>query len=367
MVCLESFEDLKMNNPFSYGVIEGFYGKSWSWSIREAYAAFLKSHGFGFYIYAPKDDAYLRKKWREPWPEDAMQHLKSLADVYARSGVSWGVGLSPFEIYLNFDGDAKQALKEKVLAINRLKPDIVCVLLDDMKGDVPQLAETQVEVFQFIADLSTASRFILCPTYYSFDPVLERVFGKIPEDYWDILGKQLDSAADIFWTGPEVCSVEYPESHLIEVTERLGRKPFVWDNYPVNDSKKKSQILQLRAFENRPYQMVAHTAGHAVNPMKQGWLSQIPLKTLCDVYGLKDRYNSEKALMAALFELCGADLGHVLGDDMDLFQDEGLDAIDESGRQALIKKYNRFKSPYAEEVVAWIQGHYAFDPACLTE
>jgi len=356
-----------MNEPFFYGVIEGFYGRSWRWSLREAYAAFLKSQGFGFYIYAPKDDVYLRKKWREPWPKDTVHHLRSLADVYARKGVSWGVGLSPFEIYLNFDGEAKQALKAKVLAINRLKPDIVCVLLDDMKGDVPRLAETQIEVFQFIADLSTASRFILCPTYYSFDPVLERVFGKMPDGYWDVLGKRLDSAADIFWTGPAVCSTAYPESHLIEVQERLGRKPFIWDNYPVNDSKSKSQILQLRAFENRPYQMADYAAGHAVNPMKQGWLSQIPLKTLGDVYALKARYNSKKALNHALDELCGDALGKTLGEDMDLFQDEGLDGIDDAMRQALIQKYKRFVSPFAEEVVDWLNGHYAFDPACLTE
>ena len=356
-----------MNQSFSYGVIEGFYGRSWDWSIRAAYAAFLKKNGFGFYIYAPKDDAYLRKKWREPWPEEMVQHLEQLADVYAQKRVLWGVGLSPFEIYLNFDDEAKQALKEKVLAINGLKPDIVCVLLDDMKGDVPRLAETQVEVFQFVADLSTASRFVLCPTYYSFDPVLERVFGKMPKGYWDTLGKQLDAEADIFWTGPEVCSSEYPESHLKAVQERLGRKPFIWDNYPVNDSKSKSQILQLRGFENRPYQMGEYTAGHAVNPMKQGWLSQIPLQTLGDVYGLKERYDADVALQNALCDLCGEELGKTLGEDVGLFQDDGLDAIDDAEQQVLIEKYERFDSSFAEEVVAWLKGHYVFDPACLTD
>lgn len=355
-----------MHNPFSYGVIEGFYGRSWCWQLRASYAEFLKSHGFGFYIYAPKDDAYLRKKWREPWPKEQLQHLRHMAGVYTQCEVSWGVGFSPFEIYLNFDGDAKKALKEKVLAINRLNPDIVCVLLDDMKGDVPKLAETQVEVFQFIADLSTASRFILCPTYYSFDPVLERVFGKMPEGYWDTLGKKLDPAADIFWTGPEVCSADYPVSHLREVENRLGRKPFIWDNYPVNDSKTKSQILQLRAFENRPYQMDDHAAGHAVNPMKQGWLSQIPLRTLRDVYHLKDQYHSQTALQTALEELCGDALGCVLGDDVDVFQDDGLDVMDEAMQRVLIEKYETFSSPYAKEIVDWINGHYAFDPACLT-
>jgi hyaluronoglucosaminidase len=356
-----------MNGSFAYGVIEGFYGRSWSWQSREAYADFLQSHGFGFYIYAPKDDAYLRRKWREPWPENQVQNLMHLASAYSASGVSWGLGLSPFEIYLDFDGVARQALVEKVQAINRLNPDILCVLLDDMKGDVPRLAEMQVEVFRIIADLSTARRLILCPTYYSFDPILERVFGKIPEGYWDKLGEGIDPAVDIFWTGPEVCSAEYPEPHLKEAESCLGRKPFIWDNYPVNDSEKRSRILQLRGFENRPYQMAEYTAGHAVNPMNQVWLSQIPLKTLSDVYGLKGNYNAEQALDDALEGLCGTELGKTLGEDVGLFQDGGLDAINEVERQAMVEKYSGFQSPYANEVIDWLNGQYTFDPACLTE
>ena len=356
-----------MGDGFVCGVIEGFYGKSWSWQNREAYAEFLKSHGFGFYIYAPKDDAYLRRKWREPWPESQVQNLMRLASVYSQNGVAWGMGLSPFEIYLDFDEAAKKALKEKVLAINRMNPDILCVLLDDMKGDVPRLAETQVAVFQFIADLSTARRLVLCPTYYSFDPILERVFGEMPKGYWDVLGRGIDPAADIFWTGPEVCSAEYPEAHLKEVTECLGRKPFIWDNYPVNDSEKRSQTLLLRGYENRPHQMAAYTVGHAVNPMNQAWLSQIPLKTLRDVYKLKGSYNSGQALGSALEGLCGTELGGALSEDVGLFQDKGLDAIDEDQLQTLVKKYGSFQSPYAAEVVNWLNGKYAFDPACLTE
>lgn len=353
-------------NAFSYGVIEGFYGRSWGWQVRKIYAEFLKRHGFGFYIYAPKDDAYLRKKWREPWPESQVQSLMHLASAYNEQGVAWGVGLSPFEIYLNFDEGAKQALKEKVLAINRLNPDILCVLLDDMKGDVPGLANMQVDVFQFIADLSAAKRLILCPTYYSFDPILERVFGQMPEGYWQILGEGIDQAADIFWTGPLVCSTEYPEAHLTGVAACLGRKPFIWDNYPVNDSEKRSKTLLLRGYENRPHQMCDLAAGHAVNPMNQAWLSQVPLRTLGDVYRLQDDYHSEQALDDALYALCGEDLGGVLREDLALFQDRGLDELDEAKQKALVKKYKRFESPYADDVVDWLCGKYAFDPACLT-
>ncbi|MCZ6634796.1 MAG: beta-N-acetylglucosaminidase domain-containing protein [bacterium] len=356
-----------MSCSFAYGVIEGFYGRSWSWKIRKAYADFLKANGFGFYIYAPKADAYLRRKWRESWPESQAKNLMRLASVYADKGVAWGIGFSPFEIYLRFDGPARQALEEKVRAINRFNPDILCVLLDDMKGDVPRLAETQAEVFQHIADLSTARRFILCPTYYTFDPILERIFGDMPEGYWSELGKRIDPAADIFWTGPRVCSTEYPERHLKDVADRLGRKPFIWDNYPVNDSEKMSRFLRLGAFENRPHQMSEWTAGHAVNPMNQAWLSQIPLKTLHASYTLKEGYLPGQAFVDAVESLCPPEFARELLDDAPVFQDRGLEGIDEKRKGELVEKYESLPSPYSEEIVDWLKGAYEFDPDCLTD
>ena len=46
------------------GIIEGFYGKPWTWAEREETIAFLAPHGYGFYLYAPKADPYLRRHWR---------------------------------------------------------------------------------------------------------------------------------------------------------------------------------------------------------------------------------------------------------------------------------------------------------------
>lgn len=356
-----------MSQSFLRGVIEGFYGRSWNWKAREAYVSFLKNNGFGFYIYAPKDDAYLRRRWREPWPEDQMQCLMHLGSVYKAQDVAWGIGLSPFEIYLSFEDDAKIALKEKLQAINRLDPDILCVLLDDMKGNVPRLAETQAEVFKWIADRSTARRFILCPTYYTVDPILVKIFGDMPDGYWETLGACIDPEVDIFWTGPEVCSTEYPEEHLREATERLGRKPFIWDNYPVNDSEKRSHHLYLSAYENRPPLMSEHAAGHAVNPMNQAWLSQIPIWTLAKSYDLGDRYNPQAASTDAAKNLCNPDLAKAILKDAPIFEGQGLDGIGDNQKRQLVKKYSRFESPFAEEIVDWLQDGFEFDPACLTE
>ena len=73
------------------GVLEGFYGEPWSWGQRADYAGFLKKQGFSFYIYAPKADGYLRKKWREPFPKVLEEKLAKLSGQCHAAGIEFGV------------------------------------------------------------------------------------------------------------------------------------------------------------------------------------------------------------------------------------------------------------------------------------
>ena len=52
---------------FLTGIIEGFYGRSWPWAARQDYSRFLSDLGLNTYLYCPKGDAYLRKRWRDPF------------------------------------------------------------------------------------------------------------------------------------------------------------------------------------------------------------------------------------------------------------------------------------------------------------
>ena len=79
-----------------------------------------------------------------------------------------------------------------------------------------------------------------------------RVFGRRPDHYLEELGTRLDPSIDVFWTGEEVCARALGVGHLARVAGQLGRKPVLWDNYPVNDGKRMSQFLHLRAFTGRP-------------------------------------------------------------------------------------------------------------------
>ena len=81
------------------GIIESFFGRPWRWSDRADTAGFLKEIGFDFYIYAPKADPYLRRRWREPLPAATAEALAETAWACRRAGIAFGLGLSPFELY----------------------------------------------------------------------------------------------------------------------------------------------------------------------------------------------------------------------------------------------------------------------------
>src|SRR5690606_21644493 len=146
------------------------------------------------------------------------------------------------------------------------------------------------------------------------------------------------------------------------------RKPFLWDNYPVNDGAVKSQLLHLRAFGRDHCQLHDHVAGHATNPMNQAFLSQIPLLSLPQAYRDRSAYNPKQAFADACARVCCPTLAEALMEDVDLFQDVGLGGMDDDQRQKLLKRYQQWahNELCAQEVCDWLTGLYVFDPACLT-
>ncbi len=98
---------------FLSGIIEGFYGRQWSFEARSRYAEYLSDLGLNTYIYCPKADPYLRKCWHQLWPKDEASALAQVAATYRRSKLHWGVGLSPFALYQNYSATQRQQLRDK--------------------------------------------------------------------------------------------------------------------------------------------------------------------------------------------------------------------------------------------------------------
>ncbi|HSJ10481.1 MAG TPA: beta-N-acetylglucosaminidase domain-containing protein, partial [Longimicrobiales bacterium] len=266
------------------GIIEGFYGTPWTWQQREDATSFLGAAGYRTWFYAPKSDEWLRTRWQEPRPPEDARMLARFADHCHQLGMRFGIGLSPFEAYRAFDRTMRDALERKLAFYDELGVDDVAILFDDMRGDLPDLALRQAEMIDAARAVSAAERLFMCPTYYSDDPVLDRIFGARPDGYLEQLGAALDPAVHVFWTGEEICSREYSPGHLRRVGEQLRRKPFLWDNYPVNDTERMARYLHLRAFTGRHADIADHVAGHMINPALQPVLSRIPALTLVESY-----------------------------------------------------------------------------------
>ena len=341
------------------GLIEGYYGRPWSWQAREETVTFLKKHDYDFYIYAPKGDPFLRERWREAHPTAASEELRRLATRCRALGVRFGVGLSPYELYRDFSAEAKASLVAKLAEFDEWGVDYLAILFDDMRGDLPELASTQVDIMHWVAARTKAKRLIVCPSYYTDDPVLDRFFGKRPDNYLEDLGRLLDPAIDIFWTGEEVCSREYSAGHLARVAEQLQRKPFLWDNYPVNDGQRMSPFLHVRAFTGRPASIRDHLAAHSVNPALQPVLSRIPAITLAESYRLGEAYEYGQAFLAAATAVAGADVARMLQADLLYFQDLGLERLGKAAER-LRRRYGEIAHDAAREIIAWLDGAYRF-------
>jgi hypothetical protein len=339
------------------GLIEGFFGRPWSWADRREAVRFLGAQGYRFYLYAPKADAYLRRRWQEPHPEAELAELAALRDLCRAEGVRFGIGLSPFELHLRAERGWQDRLAAKLARLALLKPDDLALLFDDMRGDVADLATRQAAIVHFAAERGVAERIFACPSYYSDDPILDVAFGARPPFYLEQLGRLLDPAIRIFWTGEEVCSREYSLGHLARVAGQLRRKPTLWDNYPVNDGARMSQHLHLRGFTGRPAALAGRIAGHGVNPASQPLLSRVPLLTLAESYAKGDAYQYGAAFERAARAVLGDELAARVARDLIALQDRGLDRLAER-RPALRARYAAFDHPAAREIIAWLDGHW---------
>lgn len=340
------------------GIIEGFFGQPWSWLERERVCTMLARHGYGFYLYAPKADPYLRRRWMEPHPPEVAAALARFGELCRLQGVRFGIGLSPYEAYRQFDDIARDALARKLAEFDTHGVDDLALLFDDMSGEIPELADRQAEIIHWAQARTGASRVLTCPSYYSDDPVLDRVFGSRPEGYLERLGALLDPAIEVFWTGEEVCSREISVGHLQRVTRQLGRKPFLWDNYPVNDGERMSRFLHLRGFTGRPATLASHLAGHGINPALQPTLTCIPALTLAESYQAGLGYEYGQAFQRAAHQVLGKALGDDVCADLLTLQDAGLDRISTARKNALLARYGQHDHPGADEIVRWLNGDY---------
>lgn len=346
------------------GVMEIFYGTLWLDSERIAYAEFLRELGMGFYIYGPKGDDCLRKNWRNrPSPEE-MKRYQGFREAFQKNQIQFGMILSPHGLDQGFSLEDRRALGEKVKVLSDLGLDYFGLFFDDMKS-AENLAERQIEVAMEVAAV-TPAKIIFCPSFYSFDPMLDALFGDRPAQYLETIGRDLPQKMEVLWTGEQIISPEISRAHLTEVTQLLGRRPFVCDNFYADDGPLNCNFLRLLAPTGRSSGAFQQASQWAFNPMNQAHLSKLALRSIANlVTGLEPH----PAFLHALQSSLAAPLVDFLTTKAGLFTEMGLEAI-EAGERGRLRAQLLASFPFdpvAREVARWLAGDYAIELSTLVD
>ncbi len=280
------------------GVVEGFYGPVWSLLDRLSIVDAIARAGMKVYIYGPKWDPYHRRFWRNPYDPRTLDELRIFVDWCLKLGVEPVIAISPgLDVDYSSERDIG-TLVRKLEEFVEMGVRTLAIFLDDIPPTLRgkgfrTLAEAQAHLVNEVVNALSIDRVIMCPTHY---------YGFKEARYLEELGRLLDPRVDVMWTGMFVCSTAIRVEEVEEFERIVGRKPFIWDNYPVNDYFTCRGItrLHLSPLRNRDPELLKHVSGYTLNPANQVECSKIVLLTASELFLGGSSYDPAKALRNAI-------------------------------------------------------------------
>ena len=304
------------------GIVEGFFGPPWSMAHRAAIFKFGAHRGMNTYLYAPKDDPYHREQWAEPYPEKEWQELVRLVRAARRHKTDFVYGFHPGKGLRFIDDKPIRTLLAKAARFYDAGVRTFAILFDD----IPSRLEHREDQKRFGGSLAKAealwikrilehqpalwseAEWWLCPSYYSEDPLLARMFGSFEPSFLETLASYLPEQIACLWTGPRVVSKKITLAHVRKISKRINHRLILWDNYPVNDLSMSGE-MHLGPLTGRDARLPEIVHGYLNNPLLQESLSFIPLATCFDYAARPAAYNPEKSWDQVIKERFGvADL-----------------------------------------------------------
>ncbi len=315
--------DASMQNTKTFrrrGIVEGFFGPVWSMAHRAALFAFGAARGMNTYLYAPKDDPYHRARWMEPYPHTQWRKLTQLIRRAHFHGIDFVYGFHPGK-GLRFEAaEPVRLLLTKAQRFYDSGVRTFAVLFDDIPSRLEHAADRE----RFRTSLARAEgtwmqeirsrqprswtdvEWWICPSYYTPDPLLARVFGAFEADFLATLGECLPAEVACFWTGPAVVPKRITVAHIKHIVDQVKHPLLLWDNYPVNDLSM-SDELHIGPLQGRDPKLANCVYGYLNNPLLQEELSFVPLSTCFDYAANPRTYNPERSWVGAISERYGGD------------------------------------------------------------
>lgn len=277
------------------GVIEGYYGNPWSQEDCLDMFEFFDRNKMNVFIYGPKNDPYHKSNWAAEYPADKAAELQQLATEGLKHKVHFVWSIHPGNA---IEGDNMEKAKQKFLKMYDLGIRQFGVFFDDIGG---QSIDAQIAYLNYLNKEVVKAKpdvapLIVCPTEYciSFAGGWNTSSQYLPK-----LGAGLDKDIQIMWTGAGVVDMNQ-NSAADWFTEKTGRKPYIWLNYPVNDYGYEGGPLLMSPYEAADVNIPSKIEAFCSNPMEYYEASKVALYGIGDFTWNPAAYNAnanwEKAL-----------------------------------------------------------------------
>lgn len=259
------------------GFIEGFYGFPWSHEDRKDLMAFGGAYKMNTYIYAPKDDPYHRKNWRDLYPAEEAAQIAELAATGHKHNLNFMWTIHPGDtIDLSSKEDLQSALA-KLEQVYGLGVRQFGILFDDI-GGIPDGAQ-QAAFINSIDDAFVKAKGDVRPLITVGTRYCE-AWGPSMMGYFKPFVETLHDDVEIMWTGAATMSNISREQcdapkRMIESDKNLS----VWWNYPVNDYCDAKMLMGK--IENLSSDL-DNVNGFFSNPMNQAQASKQALFCIAD-------------------------------------------------------------------------------------
>ena len=210
------------------GVIEGFYGRLWSWEERHRVVDVIGEAGFNAFAYAPKEEALQNAGWRTPYPPAHVDRIRELAGACHAAGMELWAGLRPVGISYADDVDLEQVIG-KLRVYQELGADRLLLLADDIPARLDEQAGDR------FGELADAHAWLVGevlrglgtePSTLAFVPTDYHGPGS---PYLHSLGAAIPTGVDLCWTGADVFVPSVTAAEAESIGDVLRRPALILD------------------------------------------------------------------------------------------------------------------------------------------
>jgi hyaluronoglucosaminidase len=298
------------------GIVEGFYGRQWTYEEQQAQIDFAASVKFNSYVYAPKGDPQHRDRWREPYSAERLAQLGDLAKRAADAHIEFTYSLAPGLSICYSNPEDRDAIDAKFAQLHGAGVRSFALLLDDIDYKKWNCQEDQ-ETFgapgpenaaRAQTDLLNDVQLTLKNEKPDVGPLVTVLteYGDVNStQYKQTFREDLDGSVEVMWTGTAVVPKAITKAESVRAEQLWGRETLVWDNYPVADYPDAAGRLLLGSYSGREPGL--RIQGLLSNPMSQAYASRVAMFEMADYAWNDAAYDPDKAERAYAEQLAGGD------------------------------------------------------------